>query len=377
MHVLGAAGSDCAGTETSRYLVSIREPEHAYFYRHIITELQRQGHTVRVYVRDDGTTSSLLDGFGIGHTVLAQDPGSLPEALFARARYEAGLLREARRFRPDVLTSVGGVDIAHVAPAVGARTLAFVEHRSTGTELLRVPAPDVVCTPEAFPGAVSGEQRQYDGCQQLAYLHPDRFEARPERLRQYGIDPEERLFLLRFTDSSLGRSDGLSQDAQQELVSTLSNHGDVYIRSAEPLPTPLSEHRVPVPPLLLHDLLSAANLYVGDSKTMATEAAVLGTPAIRYGQSTPEAGVLAELESDFGLVASFGTENRTIRAVRRWLAEPDLQSTWRARRGQLLNETEDVTAFAVEQLDSLGIHPDDSHPPEQTPAQEPAMLRES
>lgn len=55
----------------------------------------------------------------------------------------------------------------------------------------------------------------------------------------------------------------------------------VYISSEKPLPAELQRYQLPTPANAIHSVLAYADLYLGDSQTMATEAALLGTPAIR------------------------------------------------------------------------------------------------
>jgi len=345
-------------TSSSRFLVSIHHPAQVHFFRYIIRELRADGHAVRVCVRDKEMTSELLEAFDIPHTVLAQVGGSMPGLALSQVSYETRLLREAKRFKPDVMTSVGGIAISHVAPLVGAKSLAFTDTPSMAARLLTSPFLDVVCTPVAFDGIVRGEHRRYDGYQELAYLHPNRFEPDTNRLNQFGVDPDEQLFLLRFASwqahHDVGES-GFSRRAKQTLVSILDDRGEVYITSEQPLPVEFEAYELPVPSHLIHDLLAVSDLYVGDSGTMATEAAVLGTPAIRSCSMADEndLGNFIELEERFNLLYSFVDEGRMIETAKRILANPESQSVWQKRRERLLAEKIDVTAYARTQLETL------------------------
>ncbi|MBK7853743.1 MAG: hypothetical protein IPJ79_01455 [Bacteroidetes bacterium] len=53
-----------------------------------------------------------------------------------------------------------------------------------------------------------------------------------------------------------------------------------------------------------------AHMYIGDSQTMAAEAAVLGTPSIRYNDFVGEISYLEELEHLYQLTFGFKTNNR-------------------------------------------------------------------
>lgn len=342
-----------------RFLVSIHHPAQVHFYRHVIAELRARGHRVRVCVRDKEIAADLLAAFGIRHRVLSRTADSLPGVALAQAAYEAKLLREAWRFDPDVMTSVGGIEVSHVAPLVGARALAFTDTPSRIAKWITAPSLDATCTPAAVEGGVCGKQRSYDGYQELAYLHPDRFQPDPDRLRAFGVDPDDRQFLVRFVGWGAYHDvdeHGLSLSEKRDLLSLLSRYGTVYVTSEHALPDQFGSYELPVPPHLIHDLLAVSDLYVGDSGTMATEAAVLGTPAVRVASVVADGDLanFVELDEEYGLLETFADGQETIEAVERLLEDPGLQERWRRRRERLLSEKIDVTTYAVEQLEQLG-----------------------
>lgn len=348
-----------------RFLVSIHHPAQVHFYRYIIETLRAEGHSVKICVRDKEMTSELLSAFGIEHSVLANSHDSRLGTAMTQLAYESRLLRKALRFEPDVLTSIGGIEISHIAPFVGAKTLAFMDTPSRMARLLTAPWLDATCTPARFAGNVRGEQKRYDGYQELAYLHPNRFEPRPDRLRPYGIDPDNRIFLLRFVSwnayHDVGEH-GFSMQDKRDLISVLSHHGTVYITSEEPLPAPFKAYELPIPPHLIHDLLSVADLFVGDSGTMATEAAVLGTPAIRVSSVVANGDManFVELEESFDLLYTFAEGERAVDHIEELVKDSTLKSRWQHRRKRLLDEKIDVTAYAVEQLTQLGKESQDT-----------------
>ena len=69
-----------------------------------------------------------------------------------------------------------------------------------------------------------------------------------------------------------------------------------------------TEYRFELPPEMLHDALAFASLLVGDSQTMAAEAAVLGTPNLRVSSWKGRLDYLEELEHRFGLTESFSPD---------------------------------------------------------------------
>src|SRR5690606_37665377 len=82
----------------------------------------------------------------------------------------------------------------------------------------------------------------------------------------------------------------------------LTERGKVLISSESQLPTDLKRFAIKGPIHHIHHLLAFADLYVGESATMASEAAVLGTPAVYVADASR--GYLNDLER-FGLVTTF------------------------------------------------------------------------
>jgi hypothetical protein len=123
----------------------------------------------------------------------------------------------------------------------------------------------------------------------------------------------------------------------------------VYVSGGTPLPPAVEADRLPVPPHAFHHLLAGAALAVGDSGTMATEAALLGTPAVRTSAAADDdASTVRELERRYGLVCSTADEDDALRAVHSLVADVATGAAWQRRRARLLAETVDVTGQMID-----------------------------
>ncbi|WP_254769427.1 DUF354 domain-containing protein [Salinilacihabitans rarus] len=338
-----------------RVVVTIQHPAHVHFYRNVIDILEDRGHEVFVFARENDLAVPLLERYDLPHEVLAGTQDSLAELAKVQLSYEYRLLRRAREIDPDVMTAIGGVAVSHVAPLVGARSVVFIDNEGVASHRITTPFAHVVCTPRRFEEEYGSNHVRYDGYHELAYLHPDRFSPSPDRLRERGVDPDERYFLLRFKKwdalHDVGER-GLSPRGKRRLVSLLADEGEVYITSSDDLPPDLERHRLPVPPDLVHDLLYHADLYAGDSATMATEAACLGTPAVRiqsFAARERDMSNFVELERRYDLLRSTPDEETALAYVRD-LLDPEAPDRWRERRARLFEEKIDVAAFVAELL---------------------------
>jgi predicted glycosyltransferase len=342
-----------------RVLFDVTHPALVHLFKHPLWELADRGHAVAVASREKDVTARLLDAYGLPHVPVSsagESPLSRAAELVERTR---ALRRVARAFDPDVVVSQVDPAAPQAARHAGARSVVFDDSEAEWLAgALTHPRADVVCTPAAFDRDLGAVQRRYDGFHELAYLHPDRFSPSRERLREYGVDPDEPYAVVRFVSwtayHDAGR-DGLSPTAKRRLVRELSAHGRVYVSSESPLPPGLGDRGLPVPPEALHDLLAFADVYAGDSQTMATEAAVLGTPAVRSNAFAGDGDMsnFRELENRYGLVRSVTDEDDAV-ATAVAFARDSPSERFARRRRRLLAETEDVAAFVVDVVEAEG-----------------------
>jgi hypothetical protein len=90
-------------------------------------------------------------------------------------------------------------------------------------------------------------------------------------------------------------------------------------------------------------------MLIGDSQTMTSEAAVLGTPAIRSNSFVGQISYLEEEEHVYGLTYGFlPTDFDAMQLkIEELLTLPNLKEIWQSRRQKMLADKIDVTAFFV------------------------------
>jgi predicted glycosyltransferase len=334
-----------------RVLVDVSHPAHVHLFRNAVAAFRERGHAVRVASRRKDVTTDLLDAHGVPHTPISRKrPGVVGLAREWVGR-ELRLFRLAREFGPDVVLSRLNPAAAHVSRLLGVPNVVFHDTEVAGVvDRVTSPFATVVCTPTEYDGEFGPAHLRYAGFHELAYLHPARFDPDPEPLRAAGVDPDAPYAVVRLVEMTAHHdagADGLSRPAVRRLVDGLSERGDVYVTAEGPLPAPLRSHAAPVSPAAMHHLLAFADVYVGDSSTMATEAAVLGTPAVRYDPLESSMGNFAAL-SAYGLVDSTHDEDAAVERALSLAAADDAGDRWRRRRRRLLAEKVDVTAFMTE-----------------------------
>lgn len=340
-----------------RVLCDVGHPAQVHLFRNALAELERRGHETFVTSRRKEMTVGLLEAYDIDHLALSARGETVPGLVAELLVREARLLRVARRFDPDVILSRIGLPPAHVSAVLGCRHVVVsdtsVESRLLGllTQRAAFPFVDAVCAPDSLDLPVPADRRRHLAFQELAYLHPRYFSPDPTVPAAY--DLERPYFVIRAAGwdayHDVGHR-GLSPDGLRALVDRLSPAGEVLVSAEGELPPDLEPLRLQIAPADVHDLLYYADWYVGDSGTMSTEAAMLGTPAIRTNSMVgpDDEQVFRDLEDRYGLLRSFADESEAIDAVAALLDEGSDPAVWRERRERLLEDQPDPTEHIVE-----------------------------
>lgn len=208
-----------------------------------------------------------------------------------------------------------------------------------------------IITAKSFQCTLRRDQIRFDGNIELFYLHPNRFQPREDVLELMGISKGTPYVIMRFVSWDAYHDKGLSgfTDANKiKAVNVFCKYAKVFISAESELPPELESYRIKLPPERMHDALAYASLFFGEAATMASESAVLGTPAIYLNDNW--AGSTNE-EASFGLLFNFKSnledqENAIARGVA-LLSDPDTREVMKKNRQAFLADKIDVTAFMV------------------------------
>ncbi len=275
-----------------RVLFDIVHPADVLFFCHPIRMLAEQGASIRIASRRKDVACDLLDEFGFDHepiSVAGMGMAGLAAELAAR---DFAMLRLALTWRPDVMVGLGGIAIAHAGWLTRRPAIAFYMADTAKLQTrLTWPFINHLYVPESYAGALAeGRTTRFPGIKELSYFHPENFTFNEARARAAGWAPERQHFLVRVVrwgaNHDVGKS-GWSDVELDTLVERLSAHGKVHLSSERELAPHLREFQYRGAKADLHHLLARCRLYVGESATMAHEAAILGCPAIYDGHDHP------------------------------------------------------------------------------------------
>lgn len=342
-----------------RILFQLGHPAHFYMFRHTINNLKHDGHEVFIVSRTKDLLDDLLAEAGLPYKNI------MPSKKKGISNYALRLWRAygyASRKHCDVI--VGSTpEVAVIGWLLHRRSVIMVEDDYSIIPQffnLAKPFADHVLSPESCNnGPLELKTTHYAGFQKLAYLHPHQFTPNATVVERY-FSHTEPYFLLRFAhltayhDTS-NHIHGITNEVAMRLIQKLSSHGRVYITSERPLPSELEHYRLAINPLDIHHIMAFATLYIGDSQSMAVEAAMLGTPSIRFNDFAGRIGVLEELEHTYRLTTGIPTNEpeRLYETVDKLLAKPGLRDEYQQRRQRMLGDKIDVTAFFTQFIENM------------------------
>jgi predicted glycosyltransferase len=348
-----------------RIVIDINHPAHVHYFKNFIFEMKKRGHEVQVTASQKDITFRLLEKYHIEFKNVGNYGNSFMRKLINIPLIDLRYYRLMKAFKPDIFLGFGSIRAAHVSFLLQKPCINF-EDTENSTEQIRLYLPFVkaVCTPSCYSQDLGKKHIRFKGYMELAALHSHYFTPNPAVLREIGITENDPLIIVRFVSWEASHDvghNGLSLDIKRKAISEFKKYGRVLITSEKPLPEEFEKYRISVSPEKMHDLLFYATLLYGESATMASECAVLGTHAIFCDFAGR--GYTDEEESKYHLVYNFRldkeSQERSIEKALELLQNPHLKEISRQKQAILLRDKIDVTAFMVWFIegypDSVGI----------------------
>jgi len=265
------------------YIFELNHPKHYYQFKYIMQMLREDGHQIHVLARDKDVLLNVLQEENIPYEIFGVHAKTLLGKISATPRLIINYMKIAKRVKPDVIVSKASLYGVLVAKKIGAKSVIFPDSEVVKlTNKIVAPMCTCVVTPETFGLDYGKKHKRVKGFFENCYLAPTVFQPDEKIIEQYGL--QRPYALLRFVGWNANhdvKNSGFTLEQKSALLRMIEEHMHVYISSEKQLPSELTRYKLPTPSAAIHHVLAYADLYVGDSQTMATEAALLGTPAIR------------------------------------------------------------------------------------------------
>lgn len=328
-------------------------PAHVHQFKHMIWKLKEHGHEIKICATDKDIELDLLNSYKFDHQILGKnDSKSLKNKVNLSIKSAQRMMSICRVFKPDLFVSRVSPFSGYVSRLLRKPHIAFADDDIRILSYpLAVPLTDYIFTPEYFKNIDFGKKHiRYKGYKELAYLHPNHFKPNEYALECLGLNKNDKYILIRFVAWEAVHDHGFHGIKNKlNIVKELENEAHVFITSESQLCEPLEKYRLIAPPEKIHDLLYYANLLIGDSQTMTTESAVLGTPAIRCNSFVGNSDMsnFIELEKKYNLIFNFANHSQALQKAKHILETPGIKELWKKRRDEMLRDKIDVTSFMV------------------------------
>ena len=329
-----------------RVLFDLGHPAHVHYFKNLIKLLKKNGNQVLIVAREKDVTHSLLKNYKIPYLSRGKGSKTLSGKLFYLFKANFQLYKYSIVFKPDLFISFASPYAAQIANYFNKPHIAFTdtEHAKLGIASF-LPFTDTIITPKTFKGNLGNNHIKFDGYMEDTYLHPKYFKPNKSILRKLNLSNQEKYVVLRLVswDAShdIGQK-GFRIDTLVSLIAELKNHARIFISAESKIPRIFKKYQLSINPTEIHDVLSFAELFIGEGATMASECAIMGTPSIYINSLS--AGTLEDQEKK-GILSIFKSPNGLIEKSREILMNPKAKKETKQKSIDLFKNKIDINIF--------------------------------
>lgn len=336
-----------------KFLIDINHPAHVHYFRNMIKIMENNGHQFRILSRNKEIEHYLL----IKYKIDFFSRGAGKKSTIGKIGYffyaTFFLLKQLIKFKPAMVISFGTP-----YPAIAGKILGIPHISINDTEhaqmhhLLTDPFSNIILTPTCYTKDLGNKQIRFNGYMELSYLQKKYFRPDDSILKLLNINERQKFIVFRFVSwnavHDLGHN-GITLKNKIKAVKEFSKYARVFISSESELPGELKKYKIDFPPERMHDVLAFATLFYGESATMASECACLGTPAIYLDNDGR--GYTDEEEDKYGLVFNYSESEKdqllSINKGIELLKNENIKKDWQKKTETMISDKIDVTAFFV------------------------------
>lgn len=345
--------------QTSPFTMNIAfylaHPSQYYVFREIMKSLKNNGHQLSVFIKTKDILEELLirDHVAFVNVFSSEKKSGLSGLISSVFQKNKELFLQLKKQKVDLLVTAAS-DSSQASFLRGIPSVVLNDddsHIIKKSVLFGWPFTSAVLAPRScHMGYWSRKTIAYKGYQKLAYLHPRYYQPDDNVLKSYGLF-DKRYFLIRSVSLTAHHDKnirGLGNDMVEKLIEVLSPYGRVLISSERQLPDSLQNYQLKINPLDIHHVLHYAGMLIGDSQSMAHEAALLGTPSIRFNDFVGRIGVLEELEHTWQLTYGISPDNpaQLLQKAEEIAGQADT-ALFRNRAKEMMSQMIDLPAFVV------------------------------
>ncbi len=341
-------------TDSIRFAFFTNTPAHVHLYKHTVEYLEQSGYKVRVMARDYGCTKTLLNYYDLPYQIYGKCDTEKNSLVKELPNHFYNIFLQMREFEPYLIFGMGGYS-AFAGAVTRTPVVSVLDSEPTSIDYTASkPFVSAFLTPHAFRKDLGNKHYRFTGFKETAYLHPDVYSASDEDVREKLQVGEVPYIVLRF--NAFGSHHdvnhaGFSREQKETLINELSQYGSVFVSDeGDSLDIEATDgYAFELHPALMHDALANADLLVADTQTMVTEAALLGTPAIRSNSFVGDSdmGNFKELEKQ-GLIYNLEEFEDVLQQSIALLEDSATAEKWEQVREEYLSEKVNLTKLILD-----------------------------
>ncbi len=335
-------------------LVYLGHPAHYHLFKNVITNLKNNGNKLDILIKKKDILEDLLKNAGLQyHNILEEGrKDSTFGILMGTLKRIVRLNKFLSKHKEDILVGTS-VENSFVGPL---RSIPVINVNEDDADVvpkyakLSYPGANAIIAPTVCNcGKWDEKTTKYNSYHELAYLHPNHFTANIDIVKTC-VSIDKPYVIIRFAKLSAHHDDGIkgiNNDIAGKIIDMLSKDFNIYITSERPLASQFEQYRIQIDPLNMHHVMAFADMYIGDSQTMAAEAGVLGIPFIRFNDFVGRIGYLKELEDGYRLGYGVKTNEpeRIYSIIEELLAMKDRKQVFADRKEKMLSDKIDFAKF--------------------------------
>ena len=333
--------------------IFLGHPAHFYVLKNLAISLQNNNHSVFFVIKQKDILEVLLKNAGFSYIIIRAKERTAKTKLgliFSLLKMDLKMFFHLIKEKPNILI---GTYVALLVKLTKTKFISVNEDDAAVVPLyakLSYPTANAILNPYVCnSGKWDKKAIKYNSYQELAYLHPNHFTPDKQVVEKY-FSAEKPYFIIRFAKLNAHHDNGIqgiNAEIAQKIIDILKPYGDIYITSERELEPQFEQYRIKINPLDMHNVMAFAQIYIGDSQTMAAEAGVLGVPFVRFNDFVGRIGYLRELEEVYNL--GFGIKTNEVEklysVVNELITMSNRKEIFQQRRQKMLSEKIDYAKF--------------------------------
>lgn len=337
------------------YYFVLNHPAHYHLFKYTIRDLKHHGHECDIFIRPKDVLSKLLDRDEINYIIIADSirnkKGIHFQSISGLIKKDFELTKYIKKRKPDLMIGTDWA-ITILGRIFDIPSIVFNEDDTIATPENKIFYPlakNLVIPDCCDKGLWKNKRISYAGYHELAYLHPKRFNFDYEIIKKHlnNNKPYILVRLVKLTASHDKGKKGLGFQLLDTIIEKYKEQFLILISFEGEINTRYADYGFIFDPSLMHHFLAGAHLVIGDSQTMIAEAAVLGTPSIRFNDFVGKLSYLEDLEHVYDLTYGFKSneKERFLLKIDELLITNDLKNRWQIKLRNMFKDKIDVTSF--------------------------------